>query len=105
MEESAAARPLGVAAVGAAMNRLFSVGPASRARWFDELHQALEEATLLLAAIAAEGRGGTALAALQARILAVRAEVELLNIVNTHSGCRIIGSAWPLAEDTGMLPN
>ena len=86
------------------MNRHFSPRAIRRARWLDELHQALEQASLLLDAFAAQGHGGFSLAALQARVLAMHAEVELLNVVNDN-GCRIIGPAWPIMEGTGALPS
>jgi hypothetical protein len=88
------------------MSRHFAPRAISRARWLDDLHQALADANLLLTAIAGEGRGGSSLDALRARILAMHAEVELLNVVNSHNnGCRIIGSAWPMVEGASALPN
>ena len=88
------------------MSRHFTPRAISRARWLDDLHQALADANLLLAAIAGEGRCGSSLDALRARILAMHAEVELLNVVNSHyNECRVIGTAWPRTDGAGALPN
>lgn len=80
MEEAFAPRQGAGPSAAAMTPTLYPLPPASpgRARWLTALAEALANCDQLVATLIADGRHGAEVAALQARVIAIRSEVEAL---------------------------